>query len=296
MTCVFTASVGVKVSGPLWQRTIELWQWKDDCISTGAKAKAHVLIHIEEPSWRKILAPWRECGGFDLHRFILWPSRLEENSDYKTVAKCPTKASNNSVLIIVLITVGTEGGQSRWCPHAYCHHFRWGSFEWLRSDHLGNYCFSPFFLQIMCMIMLWKFYIISCTRGERRKERGTKESISYWLDFWRVPWDQRSFWWGPQEARESKGLLRLSWSWEARERFMKSKLHVWAMFTLGLAPSQTPWLRIPTPHPQIQTVIIVLGYPSELDGKILLLKTPYTLVTGHGEIKLVLISFGWPAL
>lgn len=59
------------------------------------------------------------------------------------------------------------------------------------------------------------------------------------------------------------------------------------MFTLRLALTQTPGLEF-QPRPQIYTITIVLGHLPDLDVKILLLKTPHTLVTGHGEIKLIL--------
>lgn len=39
----------------------------------------------------------------------------------------------------------------------------------------------------------------------------------------------------------------------------------------------------------IQTIVITLGCLPELDSKTLLLKTSYTLVTGLGEVKLVLL-------
>lgn len=38
----------------------------------------------------------------------------------------------------------------------------------------------------------------------------------------------------------------------------------------------------------IKAIGIILGCPSELDGKVILLKMPHTLVTGHGKIKLVM--------
>lgn len=59
------------------------------------------------------------------------------------------------------------------------------------------------------------------------------------------------------------------------------------MSTLRLAPTQTPRLES-QPASQIQTITIVLGHLLDLDVKILLLKTPHTLVTGSREIKLIL--------
>lgn len=41
-----------------------------------------------------------------------------------------------------------------------------------------------------------------------------------------------------------------------------------------------------TVFPTLQVVAIALGYLPELDGKTLPLKTPYTSVTAHGEMKL----------
>lgn len=41
--------------------------------------------------------------------------------------------------------------------------------------------------------------------------------------------------------------------------------------------------------PQIvQFIVIDLGYPPELDGEVLLVKTPHTQVTGYGKTKLIL--------
>lgn len=37
-----------------------------------------------------------------------------------------------------------------------------------------------------------------------------------------------------------------------------------------------------------QAIVTALGYPLKLDGKALLLKSPHTLVIGHGEIKWVM--------
>lgn len=92
--------------------------------TVGIKEKGTWFLR-EEPLRMKILAP---CGNvvvlidIDLFR----PSHLEQNSDYKTVDKCPTKANNNSILIIILITMGAEGEQLRRCPYVYCHHFPCG--------------------------------------------------------------------------------------------------------------------------------------------------------------------------
>lgn len=43
-------------------------------------------------------------------------------------------------------------------------------------------------------------------------------------------------------------------------------------------------------HPQTtETIVVAHGCPLELGGKTLLLRTPYTVVSGHREFKLMLI-------
>lgn len=46
--------------------------------------------------------------------------------------------------------------------------------------------------------------------------------------------------------------------------------------------------RPPLPPKIPQAIATAVGCPPEFDGKTLLLKTPYTLAAGHGEIRLVL--------
>lgn len=41
-------------------------------------------------------------------------------------------------------------------------------------------------------------------------------------------------------------------------------------------------------YPQIQTIVITIVCPPELDSKTILLKTPNTIVRARGEIELVL--------
>lgn len=89
------------------------------------------------------------------------------------------------------------------------------------------------------------------------------------------------------------------------------KLHIKNLefsYTWGFCSSQKPWLSNKNPITRcrnvpfkllvrgvlenllqtIQTIDIAYDCPQELDGKILLLKTPYTVVSTHREIKLIL--------